>query len=287
MKGRERFFMKKKLINMFIITSLIISCVSGSVYAYSDNNWELSDEMLIDYAYSNSEVEQELTELIENTRKLKSSYSMDNAKNIIESLENTVKKITKEDYKTQNALLESKSGTEDSYDYMYSEVAWIERNIVNLSVKNLSGNDLSEMLTFICNEYYHIGVTEMQNGAIMPVSMKILSDFDDIMEYVPDDCKDLVEYTYALAKGVSGEYTGDNPPEDIVVSDEFAKNNQDVSSSEDTGDSTPIFIDPVKEEVIDANGEANIDSVDIDDNSLPGYETVDKSAKRCLSYHIK
>lgn len=270
--------MKKKLINMFIITSLIISCVSGSVYAYSDNNWELSDEMLIDYAYSNSEVEQELTELIENTRKLKSSYSMDNAKNIIESLENTVKKITKEDYKTQNALLESKSGTEDSYDYMYSEVAWIERNIVNLSVKNLSGNDLSEMLTFICNEYYHIGVTEMQNGAIMSVSMKILSDFDDIMEYVPDDCKDLVEYTYALAKGVSGEYTGDNPPEDIVVSDEFAKNNQDVSSSEDTGDSTPIFIDPVKEEVIDANGEANIDSVDIDDNSLPGYETVDKSA---------
>ena len=156
--------MKKKLINMFIITSLIISCVSGSVYAYSDNNWELSDEMLIDYAYSNSEVEQELTELIENTRKLKSSYSMDNAKNIITSLENTVKKITKEDYKTQNALLESKSGTEDSYDYMYSEVAWIERNIVNLSVKNLSGNDLSEMLTFICNEYYHIGVIEMQNG---------------------------------------------------------------------------------------------------------------------------
>lgn len=269
----------KKIVNVLLIAVLGINIMSGvMVYAYSDNNWDLSDEQMIDYEYSNVEVENELAVLVEDTRNLKNAYDMESAKNIITMLKSTVAKITKEDYAAQYRLFESKSGTEDSYDYMYSEIAWIERNIVDMSIKNLSGSDLSEMITFICNEYYHTAVIEMQNSVMLPASMNVLANLDDIMEYIPEDCKELVEYTYVLAKGVAGDYTGENVPEDVVVSEEFLKEQQEQLPTESVNDNTPVFIEQETEYVTDFSETMDTDNVVIENDLLQDYEAVDKTA---------
>lgn len=273
--------MKKKIVNVLLIAVLAINIMSSAmVYAYSDNNWNLSEEQMIDYEYSNAEVETELAALVENTKNLKNGYDMESSQNVIIMLKSTVEKITREDYAAQYELFESRSGTEDSYDYMYSEVAWIERNIVDMTIKNLSGSSLSEMMTFICNEYYHIAIIEMQNGVVIPASMNVLANLDDIMEYIPDDCRELVEYTYALAKGVAGDYTGENAPEDIVVSEEFVKEQQEQLSTENMDDNTPIFIEQETEYVTDFSETMDSDNAVIENDLSQSYEheMADKAA---------
>lgn len=273
--------MKKKIVNVLLIAVLAINIMSSAmVYAYSDNNWNLSEEQMIDYEYSNAEVETELAALVENTKNLKNGYDMESSQNVITMLKSTVEKITREDYAAQYELFESRSGTEDSYDYMYSEVAWIERNIVDMTIKNLSGSSLSEMMTFICNEYYHIAIIEMQNGVVIPASMNVLANLDDIMEYIPDDCRELVEYTYALAKGVAGDYTGENAPEDIVVSEEFVKEQQEQLSAESMDDNTPVFIEQETEYVTDFSETMDSDNAVIENDLSQSYEheMADKAA---------
>ena len=269
----------KKIVNVLLIAALAINITSSAmVYAYSDNNWDLSEEQMIDYEYSNAEVETELAALVENTKNLKNGYDMESARNVIAILKSTVEKITKEDYAVQYELFESRSGTEDSYDYMYSEVAWIERNIVDMTIKNLSGSSLSEMITFICNEYYHIAIIEMQNGVVIPASMNVLANLDDIMEYIPEDCRELVEYTYALAKGVAGDYTGENAPEDIVVSEEFVKEQQEQLSPESVNDNIPVFIEQETEYVTDFSETMGSDNAVIENDLSQSYELADKEA---------
>lgn len=273
--------MKKKIVNVLLIAVLAINIMSSAmVHAYSDNNWNLSEGQMIDYEYSNAEVETELAALVENTKNLKNGYDMESSQNVITMLKSTVEKITKEDCAAQYELFESRSGTEDSYDYMYSEVAWIERNIVDMTIKNLSGSSLSEMMTFICNEYYHIAIIEMQNGVVIPASMNVLANLDDIMEYIPDDCRELVEYTYALAKGVAGDYTGENAPEDIVVSEEFVKEQQEQLSTESMDDNTPVFIEQETEYVIDFSETMGSDNAVIENDLSQSYEheLTDKAA---------
>lgn len=264
----------------FVILLIAIVPVYASIGESYFNTFEKDN--ILPYVYGNSSVTNSLNSLIDRTENLKLDYSLSEAVSILESLKDTVKNISSDDFETNYNILHDPDNYELGayYKYMKSPVTWIERNVVHL-ISIYSSNEESEIKQVI-DLLYEMGNEEMQNHCKTYDSMTVVSDLHYIKNRFSSSISDYIDFVVKKADSDSTNYDEGKLPEDGKnMSDyyeEYQKqqeeeNNQN-SEFEEENDNVVLEEEPIVVEVPNVSDDilSSNDNINTDNNiTSPSY----------------
>lgn len=206
---------KKRITSFLLVLTLIISNLSFIVAnALEENAYfkNIDKSEIIPYVYENQKVTKAINELIEKTETLKTKYDIKTAISIITEVRDITKNITKKDYENNYNILHDPNNYEtgEFYKYKYSQISWIETNVMYLVISN-SVNDIDN-IKILLDLLYEASCIEMNNDCKLSDSVHILKNLYFIKDAFPENLKDFIDFTINKSNSINSMYEDGTKP---------------------------------------------------------------------------